>query len=125
MICMPIKPGKIVGDQQIRFFLFDKRSNELPQFLLFLVQCPIAKVFLHELRYPKDCCHCLGFSCANIFEAYIGCYIRRSSFSFGQKHQRHCTSFCREMMQCSSASDGFIICMRENNEHMVKLPGIP
>ena len=28
-------------------------------------------------------------------------------------------------MQCSSASDSFIICMRENNQHTVKLPRIP
>src|SRR5437773_9496263 len=29
------------------------------------------------------------------------------------------------MMKETSASDGFIICMRENSKHMVKLPHIP
>src|ERR1700694_1068073 len=99
MICMPIKPGEIVGDKKIRFFLFDKSSKERPQFLLFLVQCSITKVFLDELSNPKNGCHCLSFSRSHIFETYIGCCIRRSSFSSGQKHQRDCTSSCRETMQ--------------------------
>src|SRR5436309_3561608 len=99
MICVPIEPSEIVGDKKIRLFLFDSRSNERRQLLSFIVQFSITKVFLDELRDPKNCCHCLGFSRSNIFEAYIECCVRRSSFSFGQKHQRYSASSCREMMQ--------------------------
>src|SRR5581483_1464735 len=87
----------------------------------FLAQYTVAKVFLYELGNPKQCTHCLSFFHSHILEASIAKCTRNSSFSFGQNHQRHATASSCYTMKEPSATDSFIICMRENNEHTLKL----
>lgn len=89
---MSIKSREIVGDQKIGVFLFDKRSDERAQFLLFIVQFTITKVLLDEPGEAEDGCYCLGFFCAYVFEASIVYCIWRSLFSSGQKCQCYGTS---------------------------------
>src|ERR1700730_15847920 len=121
MIGVPVKPGEIVGDKKVRFFLFDKGIHEQPQFLFFFAQLAIAKVLLDKPGDTEDGAHCPGFSRAYFLEASVACCVEGSFFSSGKQNQRHCTSSRREMMQRSPASDGFISGMREYNKHMAKL----